>query len=79
MTAADGIKNGVNPLAREAVNLFHEVMMLVVNWDAAQIGNGQAPEDAQVPYISNPATRPSCKSAEPTHPRRRGSTRVDPV
>jgi hypothetical protein len=37
----DGVKHGVHTVVREAVNFFHEVRMLVVNWDTAQIGNGR--------------------------------------
>ena len=35
MRATDAVKDNVYALAREAVNLFHEVLMLVVNWDTA--------------------------------------------
>ena len=37
----DGVKDDVQTLAREAVNFFHEVLMPVINWDAAQVGNGR--------------------------------------
>ncbi len=39
----DGVKDDVHALVREAVNLFHKVLMLVVNWDTAQVGNGRCP------------------------------------
>jgi hypothetical protein len=40
MGAADAVKDDVYTLTREAVNFFHEVLMLVINWDTAQGGNG---------------------------------------
>ena len=43
MGTTDGVKDDVYALAREAVNFFHEVLMLVVNWDTAQVGNGRRP------------------------------------
>jgi hypothetical protein len=43
MGAADAVKDNVYTLAREAVNFFHEVLMLVINWDTAQVGNGRRP------------------------------------
>ena len=33
----DGVKDGIHALAREAMNFFHEVLMLVVNRDSAQV------------------------------------------
>ena len=41
--AADAVKDDVYTLAREAVNFSHEVLMLVINRDTAQIGNGRRP------------------------------------
>jgi hypothetical protein len=32
--ATDGVEDDVHALAREAANLFHEVLMLVIDWDA---------------------------------------------
>ena len=43
MDTADGVKNDVHTLAREAVNFVHEVLMLVINRDTAQVGNGRRP------------------------------------
>ena len=43
MRATDAVKDDVNTLTREAVNFFHEVLMLVINWDTAQVGNGRRP------------------------------------
>jgi hypothetical protein len=43
VSAADGVEDGVNALAREAVNFLHVVLILVIDWDAAQLGNGQRP------------------------------------
>jgi hypothetical protein len=43
MGAADAVKDSVDALAREAVNLFHEVEMLVIDGDTAQVGNGRRP------------------------------------
>ena len=40
MAAADAVKDNVHAVVRQAVNFFHEVQMLVINWDAAQAGNG---------------------------------------
>ncbi len=39
----DVVKDDVHALAREAVNLFHEVLVLVINWDTAKVGNGRRP------------------------------------
>ena len=39
MAAADTIKNRVNALACEAVNLFHEIQLPVIDRDAAQGGH----------------------------------------
>jgi hypothetical protein len=33
MGATDPVKDNVHAPAREAVTLFHEVLMLVINWD----------------------------------------------
>jgi hypothetical protein len=41
MAAPDAVKDNVYTLAREAMNFFHEVLMLVINWDTAQVGNGR--------------------------------------
>ena len=43
MGATDAVKDNVYALTREAVNFFHEVLMLVVNWDTAEVGNGRRP------------------------------------
>jgi hypothetical protein len=43
MSATDAVKDDVYTLAREAVNFFHEVLILVINWDTAQVGNGRGP------------------------------------
>ena len=43
MGATDAVKDNVYALAREAVNFFHEVEMLVINRDTAQVGNGRRP------------------------------------
>jgi hypothetical protein len=67
MGAADAVKGDVYTLAREEVNFFHEVLMLVINWDTARSETADAPRDERVPF-SRPASRPSCKSAEPTPP-----------
>ena len=40
MGTTDAVKDNVYARAREAVNFFHEVLMLVINWDTAQAGNG---------------------------------------
>jgi hypothetical protein len=41
--ATDAVKDDVYTLAREAVNFCHEVLMLVINGDTAQVGNGRRP------------------------------------
>ena len=43
MGATDTVKDDVHTLTREAVNLFHEVELSVINWDTAQVGNGRRP------------------------------------
>ena len=43
MRATDAVKDNVYALAREAVDFFNEVLMLVINWDSAQVGNGRRP------------------------------------
>ena len=37
----DGVKDDVHALAREMVDFFDKVLMLVINWDSAQFGNGR--------------------------------------
>jgi hypothetical protein len=37
------VEDDVHAPAREAVNLFHEVLVLVINRDSAQVGNGRRP------------------------------------
>ena len=39
--AAQGVKDDIHSVAREALNFCHEVLMLVINRDTAQVGNGQ--------------------------------------
>ena len=43
MRTTDAVKDHVYTLAREVVNLFHEVLLLVIDWDTAQVGNGRRP------------------------------------
>jgi hypothetical protein len=43
MRTTDAVKDDIYALAREAVNFLHEVLMLVVNWDTAQVRNGRRP------------------------------------
>ncbi len=43
MGATDAVKDNVYALARQAANFFHEVEMLVINRDSAQVGNGRRP------------------------------------
>ncbi len=43
MATTDAVKDDVYTLVREAVNFFHEVLMLVINGDTAQAGNGRRP------------------------------------
>src|SRR6266508_3229706 len=37
----DGVKDHVYALAGKATNFIHEVLMLVINWDTAKLGNGR--------------------------------------
>ena len=37
----DGVKDDVHALTREAVDFFHKILMLVINWNTAQVGNGR--------------------------------------
>jgi hypothetical protein len=41
MGATDAVKDNVYALAREAMNFVHEVELLVVNRDTAEVGNGR--------------------------------------
>ena len=43
MGATVAVKDNVYALARQAVHFFHEVEMLVINRDTAQVGNGRRP------------------------------------
>jgi hypothetical protein len=43
VSAADGVKNDIHAILREAVNFFHEVLIAVIDRDAAQLGNGGRP------------------------------------
>ena len=40
MGATDAVKDDIDTVAREAVNLVHEVLILIINWNAAHLGNG---------------------------------------
>ena len=39
MPAANTVKDGIDPVAREAANFLHEVLMLIIDRDTAQTGN----------------------------------------
>jgi hypothetical protein len=41
--ATNTVEDNVCAFTREAVNFFHEVLMLVINWDTAQVGNRGRP------------------------------------
>jgi hypothetical protein len=41
--ATDAVEDNVHALTREAVDFVHEVEMLVINRDSAQVGNGRRP------------------------------------
>jgi hypothetical protein len=43
VNATDGVKYDVHALTREAAYFLHKVLMLVINWDTAQVGNGRRP------------------------------------
>ena len=47
----DGVKDDVHALTREAVHFCHEVLMLVINWDTAQLGNCLRPSPLQSPEV----------------------------
>jgi hypothetical protein len=41
--ATDAVEDDVDAVARESVDFFHELGVLVVDRDAAQAGNGRRP------------------------------------
>ena len=41
MRTTDAVKDDVHTRAREALNFFYEVLMLIIDWDTAQVGNGR--------------------------------------
>jgi len=43
VSATDRVKDDVHALTREAVKFFHEVLMLVINRDTAQVGDDRGP------------------------------------
>jgi hypothetical protein len=43
MGTTDAVKDDVYTFAREAVHFFHEVLLLVINGESAQVGNGGRP------------------------------------
>jgi hypothetical protein len=38
--ATDRFEDNIHAIARQAVNLLHEVLIAVIDWDTAQVGNG---------------------------------------
>ena len=67
----DGVKDDVHALVREAVNFFHEVLMLVINRDAAEIGNGRRPprgtgtihlKPREAPKLQERCPNPACRA-----------------
>src|SRR5262245_35116233 len=68
MRATDAVKDDVYALARKAVNFVHEVLMLVVDWETAQVGNGRRPSrstGAVHIQLGEPPELQSCR-ADPT-------------
>ena len=43
MSAADRVENDVHAVASEAVSFLYEVLILVVDWNSAQIGDYSRP------------------------------------
>ena len=43
VSTADGVKNDVYAVVREAANFFHEVLIAVIDRDATQFGNDGRP------------------------------------
>ncbi len=43
VSTTERVEDSVHALTREAVNFFHEVLMLVINRDTAQVGDGRRP------------------------------------
>ena len=41
--ATDGVEDGVHALTRVAVNFLYVVLIPVIDWDTAQLGNGWRP------------------------------------
>ena len=69
MASSDGVEDRVDAVTSEPLNFAHEVLR-----SDSQSGcrpdsvTAAAPRAEQVPYISRPARRPSCRSAVPTPP-----------
>jgi hypothetical protein len=47
--AADWVEDDVHAVAREALNLFHTILMLVINWATPIPVTVATPEDERVP------------------------------
>src|SRR5262245_9300392 len=67
----DGVEDGVDAIAREAVDLLREVLVLVVDRDGAQIGNGPRPsrgtgtvqrQSGETPELQERRADPTCRA-----------------
>jgi len=67
MAAADAVENNVHAIAQEAASFFHEVLMLVVNRNAAQTGYDRSPARRTGPehLQSGEATKLQQRRADP--------------
>ena len=71
MAATDAVKDNVYTVACEAVNFFHEVLMLVINWDTVQVGNGRRSsrgtgtvhlQPGEAPKLQERRADPACRA-----------------
>src|SRR5262249_22570289 len=67
----DAVNDNVDALARQAVNFFHEVEMLVIKRDTAQVGNGRRPsrrtgtvhlQPGEAPKLQERRADPACRA-----------------
>ena len=65
MGATDVVKDNVYARAREAMNFFHEVEMLVINRDTAQVGNGRHPSQCTGSVHLQPGEAQALRTQEP--------------
>jgi hypothetical protein len=58
VSTTDWVEDNVYPIAREAVDFFNEVLMLVVNRDSAQVANSRCPSRRTGPVHLQPGEPP---------------------